>query len=580
MTERRIVIVIAVLIAITRLFAVAHSLFDWDEALFSLGVRDYDVPAHQPHPPGYPLFILAAKIVALTGLDAFRCLQVVVVLAAMLIFPALYWLAREIGFDFRTALLSATVYAFLPNVWLYGGTGFSDVPATAIVFVACALLLRGRRDARAYIAGAIVLGIAAGIRPANLLIGAVPALLATWEHARAKSYRAIATAVISGAVIVIGSYAGAALASRSVYEYFEAVQVQSQYVRDVDSWRNPGRAPWYEAAKAFLLWPFGQRDVLNAIAIGVLMSIAGTLVRRRAMPWLTLAIFGPIAVFSWFTLDIATPARYAIAFMAAHTLLAADGFLLLGRKMQLALCVSITVVFLAWTWPALQAQRTIDAPPFAALLWARDHVPPSEPLWVWAGLGPHSDYVLGKRARQFFEEPEDIPPGSKGWVVDWRLHDGGQAFARTEPNLQKVLRRRNFEASVTPADQLVRYGDGWYPSESMGAGTYRWMRKEGVVLLPPVRGNGTLVVRGRVHKHMPERPLLEVRWNGAVVERFVVPSEFLERTWTLPSRTDGGLNELRISTSVTVVPAKIGSSIDTRELGFRLDHLSWTATAR
>ena len=35
-------------------------------------------------------------------------------------------------------------------------------------------------------------------------------------------------------------------------------------------------------------------------------------------------------------------------------------------------------------------------------------------------------------------------------------------------------------------------------------------------------------------------------------------------------------NELRISTTLTVVPAQHGRSIDTRELGLRLDSFSWT----
>lgn len=573
--ERRIVLVLSVAIALTRFLAIAHSLFDWDEALFSLGVRDYEVPEHRPHPPGYPLYILAAKAIALTGLDAFRALQVVVVLGALFIFPALYCLAREIGFDFRTSIAGAAVYAFLPNVWIYGGTGFSDVPATTIVFLACTLLLRGRRDVRAYIAGAALLGIAAGIRPANLLIGAAPALLATWMQIRARSYRAVAAAMFLGAAIVAGSYLGAGLASRSVQDYVSAVQEQSRYVRDVDSWRNPGRPSLYEMAKVFILWPFGQHDVLNALAIGAVMSTVWAIVRRRMAPLLTLAIFAPIAVMSWLNLDLNTASRYAIGFVAAHALLAADGFLLFGRKAQLALCSAILLVFIGWSWPALTSQRTTDAPPAAALKWVRDNVPPSTPVWVQGVLGPHSDYILADRKPQFFEEAEDIPATHReGWVVDWRLRDGGHSFVRPHTTLWKVIRRRNFEASVTPVAALVRFGGGWHRFEGTGAKTYRWMMREGVVFMPSIRGTGTLTLRAKLHDAMPSRPTIEVRWNGQTIERFVATTEDVQRSWSLPSRGDAP-NELRISTTVTVVPARVGDSIDTRELGLRLDRLSW-----
>ncbi len=37
---------------------------DIDAINFTLGVRDFDVAQHQPHPPGYPVLIAAAKVVA------------------------------------------------------------------------------------------------------------------------------------------------------------------------------------------------------------------------------------------------------------------------------------------------------------------------------------------------------------------------------------------------------------------------------------------------------------------------------------------------------------------------------------
>ena len=50
-------------------FFVAHVVFlpatleDIDSLNFALGLHDFDPARHQPHPPGYPVFIALAKIV-------------------------------------------------------------------------------------------------------------------------------------------------------------------------------------------------------------------------------------------------------------------------------------------------------------------------------------------------------------------------------------------------------------------------------------------------------------------------------------------------------------------------------------
>jgi hypothetical protein len=75
--QKRILLVLSLLVALTRLLAIAHSLNDWDEALFSLGVAEYEVDQHWPHPPGYPLFVAAAKGVHLLGVSEFRSLQTI-----------------------------------------------------------------------------------------------------------------------------------------------------------------------------------------------------------------------------------------------------------------------------------------------------------------------------------------------------------------------------------------------------------------------------------------------------------------------------------------------------------------------
>ena len=75
---------LATLFALTR----SHWLDDWDSVNFAFALDDFDVVHHQPHPPGYPLYVAAGKLIhrvvaghaaaltlvsALAGAAAARC---------------------------------------------------------------------------------------------------------------------------------------------------------------------------------------------------------------------------------------------------------------------------------------------------------------------------------------------------------------------------------------------------------------------------------------------------------------------------------------------------------------------------
>jgi hypothetical protein len=577
--HKQIFLVLALIVGLSRFAAVADSLFDWDEALFAAGVRSYDVPRHAPHPPGYPLFIGAAKIAHVFGVDDFRSLQVVVVAGALLLFPALAWFALELGLPFATAMGGAAIFAFLPNVWVYGGTGFSDIPGNTLAIAACALLLRGRRHSSAYIAGAAVLGAAGGFRVATLLIGFLPALLGTWHRLKAKAYGAIVSAMLAGAVIVGGSYAGAALASDSVTHYREAVRVQSEWVRNVDSYRNPGRPPLNEVAWTFFVRPFDQRQQLTTLLVLAGLSLVAALFTRRMTPWLAAAVFVPIAVFTWLNLDVSTPARYATAYLPLYALLAADALAVLSRRrdVQAVLTGALVVALASWTWPAVRTQATLDSPPAAALRWVQQNVPPGTTVFVHDAFRPHAAYFLPQHRVRIFHEPEDIPLSeSEPWIVDWRVSPEAQNFVWPRGRLWRIIRQRNFEASVSRVATVVRFGPGWYGAESTGTETFRWMGREAEVSLPVLTGDGRLSLKLYVPvDSLATPPTFEIHFNGALLDRVTTTEGIFQRTWDVPSRREG-LNQLRLVTSATVSPSdRAPESNDTRELGLQLQSLTW-----
>lgn len=574
---QRIMLAVATVIgAVTRLLARGHSLWDWDEALFCLGVRDYNVVAHQPHPPGYPLFIGAAKLVRLAVHSDFLALQIVVLISGAALVPLLVFFAREARFPFATALGAALVFVFLPNVWIFGGSAMSDIPSLALTLLACALLLRGCRSARAYLAGAICLALAAGIRPQALMVGVACGLVATIVRWRADR-RVVVAAALFGALVVGGIYLCAALASDPPSDYLHVVGLQSSYVRRVDSYHNPTRPPLAELAPLFFYRPVAANAVQIVSILAALGIVAG-LIWRRGPAVLALATFVPVAIFTWMMLSEAAASRYAMAYLPMHALFAVDAFNFSRARAVLALSASLILAgsLAWWTWPAAKAVRHDDAPPVAAAAWIlRNAYPGAGTIFVHNGLGPFAAYFLPGYEQRYFEHAEDVP--YSGYVEPAYIYIGqavkasdAQIFVRPHGRLWRIVRQRYFEAAVLPAWDLVRFGDGWYEAESDGDTTWRWMKTSSTTMLPAAGARGRLTLRLYVPKDaLPRLPSIDVVFNGALVERFTATDFEVQKSWVLPSR-QGAANELRMITSES---AHAGG--DARELGLKLLSISW-----
>lgn len=418
--ERMAFIVLSVIVALTRFLAISRSLWDWDEALFVLALRDYDVAAFHPHPPGFPLFIAAAKLLPL---EPFRALQTIAVVSSLFVFPAAFFLARELRANAFVACSSGLLLALMPNVWFYGGTAFSDVPSMVLSLAACALLLRGCRSDRALLGGCVVLGIAAGIRPQNLLIGLAPFVIAFLCRRR--------TAMVGAgliALIVIASYGGAAIATGDVAAYRTAIAEHGKYIRETDSFLSDIRPSLIKVADDFFLRPF-RAPVINVIVI--LLALVG-LIRRRPPAIYALMIFGPFLIFAWLFLDFHSASRFSVAYMPLFAILTAEG---MDNRARLSLIAGASAVMLMWMLPVLTIVRSTDSPPVLAMKYI-DLVadPKTTRVDVDPRLGAHAAVYL-----QGYNGPN---------VIKLREGTGEQNFTRPRERLAGVARPRYFEISV------------------------------------------------------------------------------------------------------------------------------------
>ena len=144
---------LAVLFLFAHLFSLPPTLEDIDSVNFALGVQDFDVARHQPHPPGYPVYIGLAKLstavvnTVVPGWDRDRraaaglALWSVVFGAIAVLVVTDFW--RALGQPPGLAIVAATVAVTVPLFWFTAERPLTDVPGLVAAIAVQTWCLRG-----------------------------------------------------------------------------------------------------------------------------------------------------------------------------------------------------------------------------------------------------------------------------------------------------------------------------------------------------------------------------------------------------------------------------------------------------
>jgi hypothetical protein len=194
--------VLALATLLARLPFLTPRLAHWDAVNYALGLHDFNVAAHQPHPPGSPYFILLGRAaLALTGDDNAALILVSQVASACAVL-AEYGLARVI-FGQRGAVLAAVLLLTQPVFWGYGtmGTPWTLLACLGLLIgLASLLMIRGK--ANLVWPSALLVGLASGFRlDATVFLGPVW-VWAVWRAEPRWSRRLLAPGLVALCVLV------------------------------------------------------------------------------------------------------------------------------------------------------------------------------------------------------------------------------------------------------------------------------------------------------------------------------------------------------------------------------------------
>jgi hypothetical protein len=186
-TDLALALCLAALTAASRIPFRSRLLPTWDAIQFALALREYDVVKHQPHPPGYILYVALGRALNVLAADPAATLTWLAVAASAVTVFLAYRLAWTL-YGRATAVLAALGLAASPLFWFYGLVGLPYTAEAALATLVAATVWRLRHGRPADVAwSAIVLGLAGGIRQSVLLLlfplwaGAVHVAFRRWR---------------------------------------------------------------------------------------------------------------------------------------------------------------------------------------------------------------------------------------------------------------------------------------------------------------------------------------------------------------------------------------------------------------
>lgn len=215
-----------VAVGLSRFALRSHRLYDLDSVNFALGIRQFSPQTHQPHPPGYFLYICFARLMNLLVHDANLAFVLISIAASCGTVAVLFRLVLDWS-GLMEARLASMVFLFSPLGWFHGIVALTY--SVEAFFSACVAWLCWRIDRGnlcAIVPASLTLGIAAGVRPSSLIFLG-PLYLYSLRKVPSRR-KLVAAAMLM--VTLAAWFIPMILSSGGLHAYFEALSTLWQAV--------------------------------------------------------------------------------------------------------------------------------------------------------------------------------------------------------------------------------------------------------------------------------------------------------------------------------------------------------------
>jgi hypothetical protein len=529
-TVRRVLAALALVFALAHVPFLATSLEDIDSVNFALGVRDFNVADHRPHPPGYPVYIAlgkAATAVAGLAMDAppsrveARALAVVSLLGGLLAIVCLYRVFACLGGGDTQALAATAITVSCPLFWYLAVRPMSDLPglAAGLAAQACLMLAWWRQrpaadgdrrlspaataaSGRMIVIGAFLGAISIGVRSQAVWFTVPLLVLVLFD----RIGRGVAGALLGGGTMFVagGLLWGVPLlaASGGLDAYLAALGTQAGEdftAGEMLYLTRDARSAAFALLRTFV-HPWDS-TVLAAVVLGLaVLGLIHVLGRDRRSFAVITAIGAPYLIFHLLFQDTSF-VRYALPLVPVVAFLAVRGVALVSERAVPMAAAAVSLAAVVMAAPVLLAYGAEPSPTIRVLEAMKAEAATASP----GALAMHHTFVRPLEAEEVGLAPQLPSPPRLEWLELAGYWEGGGTaplwfladpmrsdLALVDPQSRLDVTDVRWPLVTRPAFGGMRPSAvRWYRMPAPG-----WFAKEGWSLTPEVAGMSRLMGRG------------------------------------------------------------------------------------
>lgn len=165
-------IVLAILVIVSRAPFVTKYLFNWDAVQFALALEHFDISQHQPHPPGYIIYVGLGSVVNSLFHNANTSFIIISILGSCLATLLCYYVALEITRRRSFSFLLSALFLSNPFVWFFGeitSTYIFDA-VFALLFALLTLRIIRKKEWSSFYWFTFFIALAGGVRESLIIL--------------------------------------------------------------------------------------------------------------------------------------------------------------------------------------------------------------------------------------------------------------------------------------------------------------------------------------------------------------------------------------------------------------------------